>query len=234
VTAENLPKERLDRLCDIMTRLRSPDGCPWDAEQTSSSLKPFIIEEAYELIDAIDEGNPQHIKEELGDLLLQIVFQTEIYHESGLFTLDDVIACITEKLIRRHPHVFSSGNQPGAEHHELRWDRIKADEKSANGQQPGLLSNLPSHLPALQTAQKIYSKLRRHARADQIIKEINESSCDDSDFSGHAPTASGIAGELYRIVMKAELNGIDAETALRDFNNQIRLGVTEQGSGRHP
>jgi len=215
--------ENLSRLCAVMNRLRAPGGCPWDAEQTPASLKPFIIEEAYELVDALDSGDQRAICEELGDVLLQVVFQAEIHDEMQQFDLGDVIRGITDKLIRRHPHVFARQDDRHSTDHELRWDQIKAEEKSASGMERDLLSDIPSQLPALQRTQKIFSKLNRHGKKPSLPSNVHSSGMKVDNLELHE-TRSRIVRELYHAVMTAEENGLDAEGLLRDFNKTLVAG----------
>lgn len=157
--------QELKQLCDLMTKLRSPDGCGWDRKQTLNSLKPYLIEESYETIDAIDElehspseaAVKEHL-EELGDLLLQIVFQSEIQREKGLFHMGDVCRVISEKLIRRHPHIF--GDDPGkAIEDNPHWERIKEKERSEKGKdRESVLDGIPKSMPALLRAKLITAK----------------------------------------------------------------------------
>ena len=212
--------DNLARLCAVMNRLRAPGGCPWDAEQTPTSLKPYIIEEAYELVDALDSGDQRAICEELGDLLLQVVFQAEIHDEMQLFDLSDVISGITDKLIRRHPHVFARQGDRHSTDHELRWDQIKTEEKAASGTQGDLLSGIPSQLPALQQTQKIYSKLNRHGK-NPALPTINHCGEAGADNPEPLETRARIVRELYHTVMTAEENGLDAESLLREFNRTL-------------
>jgi len=212
--------DNIIRLCAVMTRLRTPEGCPWDAQQTPTSLKPFIIEEAYELVDALDSGDPRAICEELGDLLLQVVFQAEIHQEMQQFDLSDVMRGITEKLIRRHPHVFNRQDERHPTDHELRWDQIKTEEKAASGTQGDLLSGIPNQLPALQQTQKIYSKLNRHGKSPSLP---TDNPCNDADADNPElrETRSRIVRELAHAVITAEEHGLDAESLLREFNKNL-------------
>lgn len=145
-------------LLDIMATLRSPNGCPWDAQQTPESLKPYLLEETYEVLDALDRNEPMSICDELGDLLLQIVFHARIFEERGLFTMTDVSNAIVNKLIRRHPHVFADNQTGDKRMLAAQWDRIKTEERRADGKTGSLLGNIPRQLPALQTAQKLAAK----------------------------------------------------------------------------
>ncbi|MDP6037576.1 MAG: nucleoside triphosphate pyrophosphohydrolase, partial [Candidatus Latescibacteria bacterium] len=148
-----------DRLISIMARLRSPSGCPWDKEQTHQSLKPYLVEETYEVLDAIDQNNDDEIVEELGDLLLQVVFHSQIANEEKRFTIDDVAATISDKLIRRHPHVFGNVQADTPDEVVKNWEIIKAGEKP--GPKASLLDGIPRHLPALFRAQRLQEKAAR-------------------------------------------------------------------------
>lgn len=147
-------------LLDIMKRLRSPDGCPWDKEQSKESLKPYVIEEAYEVVEAIDGGDTNELKEELGDLLLQVVFLSQLAEEEGDFDINDVVAGISEKLVRRHPHVFATGDADTSEEVLKNWASIKIDEKKEKGKS-SVLSGVPAHMPALLRAHRISEKASR-------------------------------------------------------------------------
>ena len=148
--------DSLDRLIAIMARLRGPDGCPWDKEQTLETLKSFLVEETYEVLDAIDAGEPSRLKNELGDVLLQIVFQSRIAEEKGWFQFEDVAAAIADKLIRRHPHVFGDESVSSAEEVIETWERVK--EKEGEGV---LLDRVARHLPPLQTVYRVSQKAPR-------------------------------------------------------------------------
>lgn len=147
---------QLARLRAIMHRLRAPGGCPWDAEQTHASLVPHLIEETYETVDTIQRGDSDHLKEELGDLLLQVVFHSELAEEAGRFTLDDVARGISDKLIRRHPHVFSQSHAATPEAVLHQWDQIKRSEKG--DQDRPFLHGIGKGLPALLRAAKLQKK----------------------------------------------------------------------------
>ena len=158
----DLPKlksgELFEKLLHVMDELRGPQGCPWDKEQTPASLVPCLLEEAYEVIGAIDSGDAAHLKEELGDLLLQVVFHSRIGKEEKTFTIDEVIRHLVEKLVRRHPHVFAEGQVTEADEALRQWERIKAKEKK-----PGesLLGGVPDSLPALARAYRLGAKASR-------------------------------------------------------------------------
>ncbi len=153
---------RFRDLVDVVARLRGPGGCPWDREQTHESLRPCLLEECYETLDAIDRGDPQAIHEELGDLLLQIVFQAQVAAEAGAFTVEDVIAGVIDKMVRRHPHVFGDAIVSGSAEVVRNWSRIKAEERAGRGAaDPSVLSGLPPALPALHAAARMGEKAAR-------------------------------------------------------------------------
>ena len=149
-----------DRLVAVMARLRSQEGCPWDQEQTHQSLRPYLLEEAYEVLEAIDAEDDEELCSELGDVLLQVVFHAQVATERDSFTIDDVCAAIVDKLVRRHPHVFGDVEVDDAEQVVVNWERIKRSER--NGAEPGsTLDGVPRHLPALLRAQRIQDKASR-------------------------------------------------------------------------
>jgi MazG family protein len=148
------PASHFTQLLNIMNRLRAPDGCPWDREQTHESLRPYLIEETYEVLDSIDRKAYQELKKELGDVLLHIVFHAKIASEENLFDMGDVIEEINTKLIRRHPHVFGDAKVEGARHVERQWEKIKLNEDH----KPRLLEGVPIHQPALNRAFRVQEK----------------------------------------------------------------------------
>ncbi len=153
---------RFEELVRIMERLRADGGCPWDREQTRESLKPFLIEEAYEVVEAIDEGDPKKLMEELGDLLFQVVFHAQVAAEQGEFTINQVLAATADKMVRRHPHVFAGGTASTAREVLEQWEELKREERDATA--AGLASALdgvPKELPALLRAQRLQDKASR-------------------------------------------------------------------------
>ncbi|MEE9369159.1 MAG: nucleoside triphosphate pyrophosphohydrolase [Pontiella sp.] len=162
----------MEKLLDIMLKLRAPDGCPWDREQTHDSLKSDLIEEAYEVIDAIENGNSSELEEELGDLLLQVVFHSQIAAEDGGFEFKDVVNGISDKMVRRHPHVFGEVKVANTGEVLQNWDAIKKAEKQGEDKkQSSIISGIPKHLPALQKAHQIQ---KRAARAGFDWKHIDD------------------------------------------------------------
>jgi len=150
--------ERFEHLVDVMARLRAPGGCPWDREQTPESLRPYLLEEVYEVLDALDRGDPDAIRDELGDLLLQVVFHAQLASEAGRFDVGDVASAIATKLVRRHPHVFGDVTVQDADEVVRNWRRIKAEERRARGDGEDPFAAVPRALPALARAQAIGDK----------------------------------------------------------------------------
>ena len=171
--------DAIERLLGVMRKLRAPDGCPWDREQTNESLKADLIEEAYEVIDAIEGGNVSHLEEELGDLLLQVVFHSQICQEDGHFEFSDVANGISDKLVRRHPHVFGEVQVSGTGEVLQNWDAIKKAEKKGEGDKPSsIVSGIPKHLPALQKAHQIQKRAARAGfdwdNIDDVFAKLHE------------------------------------------------------------
>ena len=218
------PCQTIRELLATMHALRAPGGCPWDAEQTAESLTPYLLEEACEAIDAIETGSAAMIADELGDLLLQIVFQAEIFSERQLFDFADVAAGITAKLIRRHPHVFSGGNATlPLDELARQWERIKRTEQPVSSQPPHPLGQLPGSLPALQRAQKLLAKGQRAGfDLERYLPVLPAGTPADEEQLGRA---------LLALVQQAESCGLDAEQALRrtvrKLSNAIASGHAE-------
>ncbi|MEI6892611.1 MAG: nucleoside triphosphate pyrophosphohydrolase [Pontiella sp.] len=171
--------ESMERLLEVMRTLRAPEGCPWDIKQTHESLKSDLIEEAYEVIDAIESGEPSELEEELGDLLLQVVFHSQISDEAGEFAFDRVADGITDKLIRRHPHVFGEVNVADADEVLQNWDAIKKTEKQGEGEAPkSIVAGIPRHLPALQKAHQVQKRAARAGfdwdHIDDVFAKLHE------------------------------------------------------------
>lgn len=170
--------DSIERLLEVMRRLRAPDGCPWDREQTHETLKSDLIEEAYEVIDAIESGNLSHLEEELGDLLLQVVFHAQISQEGGHFEFSDVANAIVDKLERRHPHVFGEVTVSGSGEVLQNWDAIKKAEKADGDKPASIVSGIPRHLPALQKAHQIQKRAARAGfdweHIDDVFKKLHE------------------------------------------------------------
>lgn len=221
---------RFERLVEIMARLRGPGGCPWDREQTFDSIKPYTLEETYEVLDAIDRRDWPHLAEELGDLMLQVVFYAEMGREAGLFSIEDALDHINEKLVRRHPHVFGTGDARTPEQVKARWDEIKAEEKSRKENAPrGLLDGIPRALPALAEASMISSKAAGAGFDWQDVGQVFEKVEEEiGELKGAHAGASleDVEGEigdlLFTIVNVARFLKVDPEQALRRTNAKFR------------
>lgn len=154
-------KSDFDKLVEVMDRLRSEEGCPWDREQTHASLKPFLLEETYEVLEAIDLQDDKELCNELGDLLLQVVFHAQIAREENRFCAAEVCRAIVDKLVRRHPHVFGDGQAENPDQVLANWEEIKRKERSNRGEPASILDGVPRHLPALLRAQRLQAKAAR-------------------------------------------------------------------------
>ena len=170
-------KNQIKRLLDVMQRLRGPDGCPWDREQTIESLKSCLIEETYEVIDAMESGDRSELKEELGDLLLQVVFQAQICDEEGAFDFNDVAQTIADKLVRRHPHVFGDAQADTPDEVIRNWEKIKKTEKGGDTPR-SLVEGIPRHLPALSKAHLVQKRVAKvgfeWAEIDGVVAKLEE------------------------------------------------------------
>ena len=166
------------RLVEIMARLRAPGGCPWDREQTFDTIKPYLLEETYEVMDSIDARDWDGLADELGDLLLQVVFFSQMAKEAGHFDVTDAIEAINSKLVRRHPHVFADGDAKTSDEVLRKWDEIKAAEKAAKAKPKGLLAGVPRSLPALMEAGKIAGRAAGAGfdwnNVDEVLEKLRE------------------------------------------------------------
>jgi tetrapyrrole methylase family protein/MazG family protein len=210
----------IDQVLEIMRKLRDPQkGCPWDREQTIDSLKPFLIEECYELVDAIDSGDVEKHKEELGDMLLQIVFQVQLRQEAGQFTFDDVAAVLAEKLIRRHPHVFADVQVTGSKDVLTKWEAIKNKEKKSGKR--SVVDGVPSHLPALMKAHQVQSRAARvgfdwtalHDVVAKVDEELAEAKA-AIKAGDHDAVAEEIGDLLFAVVNLSRFQKLHAEELL--------------------
>ena len=211
----------IQRLRELMARLRAPDGCPWDQEQTHHSIARCLVEEAAEVLEAIDTENTELLREELGDLLLQVVFHAQIEEEAGRFDLEDVAREISEKLIRRHPHVFGDPNDKEQDAMAVidRWEKIKAEEKLAKGEIPKnkIFKDLPPQLPSTLYADKVYKQAIKVGVVDR--GEWDQTKI-DSLAEGLSEEKAGLA--LFEWIAACRISGIDPESALRKFTaNQV-------------
>lgn len=212
-------------LVNVMARLRAPDGCPWDREQTHQSLKPFLLEEAYEVLEAIDEAEHGALCSELGDVLLQVVFHAQVAVEAGRFTIDDVCQAIVDKLIRRHPHVFGNIEVDSSDEVAENWEAIKKRERqSETGPAPSALDGVPRQLPALLRAQRVQDKARRagfdwqqiDGPLDKVAEEFGELR---EQWQQESPNADRVAEEfgdlLFALVNVGRFLPVVPEDALR-------------------
>ena len=212
-------------LVDIVERLRAPGGCPWDREQTHESLKRNLVEEAYETMEAIDEGSPQLLAEELGDLLVQVAFHSDIAREAGEFEVSDVLTHINRKLVRRHPHVFSDTSVQDAREVERNWERIKAEERGAKGERQSVVDGLPRDLPALAYAQLIQDRAARSGFEWEDISGVLDKVSEEVEELRAAETQEERVHELgdllFVMVNLARWLDVQAEDALRQGNRRF-------------
>jgi MazG family protein len=228
------PGVLFERLLDIMKRLRAPAGCPWDREQTRTSLKPFLIEEAYEVLEAIESGAAGPLREELGDLLFQVIFHAQLGDELGEFTMADVLGHLIDKMIGRHPHVFGDASVATPKEALAQWEAIKQREADVRGQRRSLLDGVPRALPALLRAQRVQNKAARvnfdwpDARAawEKVEEEIRETA--QALASGDAARIQEELGDaLFSLVNVARLSSIDAEDVLHGAIEKFRRRFTQ-------
>jgi nucleoside triphosphate diphosphatase len=248
------PSNDITRLLEIMAALRTPGtGCPWDLEQDFASIAPYTLEEAYEVVDAIERGDLADLRDELGDLLLQVVFHARMAEEKGAFAFADVVEAITKKLIRRHPHVFGSTRGLSPEQVKSLWDSIKAQEKADRreerekmGQSPeaheaGFLGGIPTALPALTRAQKLTAKAAKVGfdwpEPSQVIDKIHEEleEVKEASSTGNRDRIEDEIGDLlFSVTNLARHYGIDPERALRRTNAKFerRFRAVEEALGK--
>jgi MazG family protein len=222
--------ERFERLVGILARLRAPGGCPWDREQNFDTIKPYLLEETYEVLDAIDQRDWPGLAEELGDLMLQAVFFAQMASEEGKFCIDDSLDAICKKLIRRHPHVFGDATAKTSDDVKRRWDEIKAGEKKDRGKPPqGRLDSVSRQLPALVEAQQISSKAAAVGFdwenpgqvLDKLDEELRELAV--ARENGAPAELEGEIGDLlFVLVNLARFFQVDPEQALRRTNAKFR------------
>lgn len=241
--------DQFDTLVTVMRTLRSPEGCPWDREQTLQSLTHFVLEEAYEVIDAIERGDTAALTEEIGDHIFEGVFLAQVAAEDGLFTVEDSLRTVVEKLVRRHPHVFqedgrvhdaaSKERAPSAEAALDRWNSLKAQERTKSGQPHTTLGSVPRSLPALLRAHKIGKRAASTgfdwntstdvmAKIEEEVAELRDTLEKDPDNVARAEEEMGDL--LFAIANLSRKLGIEPETALRHANDKFtrRFGQLEQ------
>jgi MazG family protein len=238
----------LERLIAIMARLRDPEsGCAWDLEQTFATIAPYTVEEAYEVADAIERGDLAELKDELGDLLLQVVFHSRMAEEAGAFAFDDVARAICEKMIRRHPHVFGEAGQRSSAEQTVAWEAIKADERAGKARPAAsLLDDVPVGLPALTRAVKLTRRAARvgftWSRAREVLDKLHEE-VGELEAEVAAGDLARVRDELGDVLFVCANIGrmldIDPEDALRATNAKFtrRFNFIEQalaGDGRTP
>lgn len=238
--------ERFSKLVDLMAALRAPNGCPWDRKQTHESLKPYLLEETYEVLDTIDQPDRKRLPEELGDVLLQVLFHSQIASEAGTFTIDDVMEQLADKLVRRHPHVFPNGTDDptptNVEQVLAKWEDIKRAERQAAGRPESVLDGVPVTLPALLRAYQIQARASRvgfdwshdQAGLDQIMGKIEEEIHElrmalrtpQSDGGAVSPSGqdeivSEFGDVLFSLVNLARFVKVNPEDALRKAVNRF-------------
>lgn len=228
-------REEMQSLVETIWRLRQPDGCPWDRKQTHESIGKNMIEEAYEALDCIEAGDEAHLREELGDVLMQVVLHAQIAADAGAFTMADVARDINDKLIRRHPHVFGECSADSADEVLAIWDSVKLAEKGAKdadaaeaGERPeGLLEGVPRSLPALMEAQKVSRKAASAGFEWETVADVWDKVAEErAEFEAEAPGTAERELEfgdlLFALVNVARKEGIDAESALRASTAKFR------------
>ena len=221
----SLPEDlnQFGALVDIIARLRAPDGCPWDRKQTHASLRENLLAECYEVLEALDEGDSGKLCDELGDLLMQVVFHARIATEAGEFELGDVISGINTKLIHRHPHIFGSEKVRDAEEVALNWEVLKQEEREAD---TSILDSVPPQMPALGYSREIQRRVARvgfdwediDGVMDKLVEEVGE--LKQADSQEHR--AQEFGDLLFTLVNIARRLGVDSEAALREANRRFR------------
>ena len=233
-------KTAIEDLLKVMARLRAPDGCPWDREQDHLTLRRHAIEEVYELIDAIEAGDDHEMAEELGDLLLQVVFHCQMAKERGAFDFEKVTRHLVDKLVRRHPHVFGNTKVKDVDEVWANWEKIKrAEKKGTRHERPSALDGIPKHLPALLRAEKLVKKARKagllpvgtRSTASQI--EDGKMGRGETRSSRKPTNKSTIAKKLFALAQEAQLHGWSAEELLSDEIKQQERGLRRVEVGAH-
>jgi len=221
MSAKNAQNDAFQRLVELMATLRGPNGCPWDRKQTPESLKPFLVEECYEVIDALEDGAPDKIRDELGDLLFQIIFHARIAEETGRFTINDVITAIDEKMIRRHPHVFGTEKLSTDKEVLANWEDIKKKEKGHEDRK-SILEGVPKELPSLLRAHRLQERAARvgfdWAHLNEALPKLDEEIAEFKK-SLKSEDAEKIEEELgdvfFMLVNVSRFLGVNPDEALR-------------------
>lgn len=223
-----------ERLLDVMARLRGPDGCPWDREQTRTSLKAYLIEEAYEVLEAIESEQEAELEEELGDLLFQVVFHVQIARERGDFAMADLLRRLIDKMVSRHPHVFGDASVRTSGEALAQWESIKQREADVEGRRRSVIDGVPRAMPSLLRAQRIQTKAARvqfdwpDARAAwaKVEEEMREAA-EALVGGGHERFSEELGDVLFSLVNVARLSAIDSEEALHRAIERFRRRFTE-------
>ena len=225
-----------EAFAEIVAHLRAPNGCPWDREQTHETLRKHLLEESYEVISAIDSGDFADMREEFGDLLLQVILQSQIANEEGHFNVNQVVQGIYSKIVRRHPHVFGDLKLDGVDGVLANWEKLKEKERSDKKEEKGLLDGIPLALPSLSQAQEYQDRAARvgfdwpeiEGVLDKVKEEIDEIKNAETDFE----LASEIGDLFFALVNLARWKHVDAESALRGTNMKFksRFSFVEQGA----
>ena len=228
---------QLERLIGLVARLRGPDGCPWDLEQTPETVRRYVLEEAYEVVDAVDHGSPAHVAEELGDLLFMLLFLAHLYGEKGDFRLDEVLRQVAEKMIRRHPHVFGNRRVNSSAQVKENWEEIKRQEQAA-ASLGARLDGVPRSLPALMRAHRFLSRLvrslHRPLSRGAILEELARSfQTLVQDGSGPSrPPPPALVGKILLLLVAFGLQaGIRTDEALDQTLGRFRLWLEEMEAG---
>ena len=211
----------INDVLEVMARLRAPDGCPWDREQTHRTLRRHAVEEVYELIDAIEAGDDHELVEELGDLLMQVVFHCQLAKERGAFDFETVCRNLADKLIRRHPHVFGDLKVTDVKTVWANWEKIKrAEKQGTRHERPSALDGIPNHLPALLRTEKLLKK----ARKAKLIP--------DRRAARGSPTRAAVAKRLFELARSAQQSGWSAEELLREESQRQETILRQRESAR--
>lgn len=225
-----MPKKKSDsftELKEIIARLRGPDGCPWDKKQTHASLKPFLVEESYEVLQALDEGITEKLRDELGDLLLQIMLHAQIATESGQFEIDDVVRSISQKLIHRHPHVFGGQKVQDVVEVEQNWEALKQEER-VEGE--SILAGMPEQMPGLAYSQSMQRRVAGVGfdweKVEEIIDKLAEEVAEIKRAANQQEKANEFGDLLFTLANIARRLDIDLEMALRSTNQRFQRRFT--------